>query len=210
MLRSPYAPRNTAACDAVRIVRHHLPAFLERAEQADAPLPSFVTDELTAFLRCGDFEHGFLRLRCFRCADELRVPFSCKARGICPSCIGRRMCEGAALWVDHLLPPVPYRQCVLSFGSPLCVRLGYDASLLAAVCRFVSRRFMQHLRRRLKHHLDLPTGSHLPTSCVTASSTKTPSSPPHSSLACASAFPPKPSGSNPSLLRRPSRSPPSA
>jgi len=28
-------------------------AFLERAKKADAPLPSFVTDELTAFLRCG-------------------------------------------------------------------------------------------------------------------------------------------------------------
>jgi len=29
---------NTAACDTVRIVRHRLPAFLERAEQAEAPL----------------------------------------------------------------------------------------------------------------------------------------------------------------------------
>jgi hypothetical protein len=32
---------------------------------------------------------------------------------VCPSCIGRRMCETAANWLDHLLPRVPYRQCSL-------------------------------------------------------------------------------------------------
>lgn len=157
----PYAPRQTPVCDAVRIVRQHLPGFVERAEQADAALPRFVTDELEGLLRCGDFEHGFLRLRCSRCAEELRVPFSCKARGTCPSCMGRRMCEGAASWVDHLLPAVPYRQWVLSFSSPLCVRLGYDASLLAAVNRSFARRLMQHLRRRVKAELGLPALSRL-------------------------------------------------
>jgi len=53
----------------------------------------------------------------------------------------------------------------------LCVRLGYDASLLAAVCRFFSRRLMQHLRRRLKHHLGLPTGSHLHSGMLTVKRT---------------------------------------
>jgi hypothetical protein len=32
-----------------------------------------------------------------RCGDELRVPFPCKGRGFCPSCMGRRMAEGPAL-----------------------------------------------------------------------------------------------------------------
>ena len=50
-------------------------------------------------LRCGDFEHGFLVAQCQRCGDSLRVPFACKSRGICPSCMGRRMAETAALLV---------------------------------------------------------------------------------------------------------------
>ena len=41
----------------------------------------------------------------------------------CPSCMGRRMAEGAALLVDHVLPAVGYRQWVLSFPGPLAVRL---------------------------------------------------------------------------------------
>ncbi|WP_346660503.1 transposase zinc-binding domain-containing protein [Nannocystis sp. ILAH1] len=46
---------------------------------------------------CGDFELGFVRTACRRCGDVLRVPFACKSRGFCPSCMGRRMAEKAAL-----------------------------------------------------------------------------------------------------------------
>ncbi len=112
-------------------------------------LPKFVLDELEGLLRCGDFEHGFLRFACRRCGDELRVPFSCKARAACPSCIGRRMNETAAAWVDHLLPAVPYRQWVLSFRSSLSVRLGYDATTLKLVCRRLSRHVGRLLCRRV-------------------------------------------------------------
>ena len=44
-----------------------------------------------AYLRCGIPAHGFTRLRCANCASEHRLPFSCKRRGFCPSCGGRRM-----------------------------------------------------------------------------------------------------------------------
>lgn len=43
--------------------------------------------------------------------DSLRL--SCKARGVCPSCAGRRMANAAAHLVDRVLPAVPVRQSVL-------------------------------------------------------------------------------------------------
>lgn len=55
------------------------------------------------------------------------------AMACCPSCMGRRMAEGAALLVDHVLPAVGYRQWVLSFQGPMAERLGYDQALLARV-----------------------------------------------------------------------------
>jgi hypothetical protein len=122
--RNAYLPRQTQHCDALAIVAMHLPGFVERAEQAGAPPPTFALEELRGLLRCGDFEHGFLRFNCTRCGEELRVPFACKGRGVCPSCMGRRMGETAALWVEHLLPPVAYRQFVLSFEGSMAVRLG--------------------------------------------------------------------------------------
>jgi hypothetical protein len=53
--------------------------------------------------------------------------------------MGRRMAEGAALLVDHVLPAVGYRQWVLSFPGPMAVRLGYDAPLLAAIAGRLAR-----------------------------------------------------------------------
>jgi hypothetical protein len=38
------------------------------------------------------------------------IAFSCKGRGICPSCNVRRMAETAARLVDHVFPPLPVRQ----------------------------------------------------------------------------------------------------
>ncbi len=122
----------------------------DRLEQRAGSLPAFVRDELEAFITCGDFEHGFLVAQCQRCGDSLRVPFACKSRGICPSCMGRRMAETAALLVEHRLPAVPWRQWVLSFPGPLAVRLGYDRALLGRVCRRFATRVMQTLRRLTK------------------------------------------------------------
>ena len=75
------------------LVREHLPRFLDRLEGSGASLPGFVRDELEAFTTCGDFEQGFLVVACRRCGEQLRVAFACRSRGICPACIGRRMCE---------------------------------------------------------------------------------------------------------------------
>lgn len=128
---------------------------LQRAEEAGSPLPAFVVDELEGLLRCGDFDYGFLQLHCNRCGHELRVPFSCKARGTCLSCIGRRMGGTASLWVEHLLPAIPYRQWVLSWGGALASRPGYDAELLGRVCQVFSRELSRFLRRRVKREAKL-------------------------------------------------------
>lgn len=60
--------------------------------------------------RCHRELHGFARVRCQTCSDELLVAFSCKRRGICPSCTARRMADTAAHLVNHILPSAPYRQ----------------------------------------------------------------------------------------------------
>jgi hypothetical protein len=45
---------------------------------------------------------GFAWLVCDRCRVHRLVPFSCKGRGFCPSCIRRRMTERALRWVDEM------------------------------------------------------------------------------------------------------------
>ena len=81
-----------------RVVRENLETFLrEVADRSDGGgLPRFVEREFREFLTCGALSRGFARVRCESCAFERLVPFSCKRRGFCPSCGGRRMAEQAA------------------------------------------------------------------------------------------------------------------
>ena len=67
-------------------VRGHLKTFLAEIEQDGSGLPRFVVAEFERYLRCGILANGFARVRCIACGDELLVAFSCKSRGICPSC----------------------------------------------------------------------------------------------------------------------------
>ena len=87
---TPYTPR--AATDTVLydIVQAELAPFLAAARAAEVALPPYVEAELRAFLRCGVLACGFGRARCEACGFDRLVPFSCKRRGVCASCGGRR------------------------------------------------------------------------------------------------------------------------
>jgi Transposase zinc-binding domain len=78
-------------------------------------LPKFVRKELSGYLTCGMLCRGFGRLRCDGCTETRIVAFSCKGRGFCPSCLGRKMAQTAAHLMEHVLPTVPLRQWVLTF-----------------------------------------------------------------------------------------------
>jgi hypothetical protein len=116
----------------------HLGTFLQSwQDDADGRcLPRHVTAELRDFLTCGIAQHGFAHLHCDACHARHVVPFSCKGRAFCPSCGGRRMNEGAANLVDHVLPSgVAIRQWVLTLPFALRFPLAFDARLLGAVHR---------------------------------------------------------------------------
>ena len=73
------------------VVREQLEGFLASSRHRDQAPPRFIEQELRAFLRCGVLAHGFLRVHCDDCGHDRLVAFSCKRRGFCPSCGGRRI-----------------------------------------------------------------------------------------------------------------------
>jgi len=111
-------------------VAQHLETFLERTRTAEHALPAYVEKELRRYLECGVLAHGFVRLVCDDCGQSKIVGFSCKGRGFCPSCTGRRMADTAARLVDNVFPRTPVRQWVLSLPMELRSRLAYDGQLL--------------------------------------------------------------------------------
>jgi len=97
------------------------------------PAGRFVQQEFYDSLRCGILAHGFLRLGCDTCKQEMLVPFSCKRRGFCPSCAGRRLAQMAAHLVEQVIPWVPTRQWVVSVPVPLRYWMASSQDLTAKV-----------------------------------------------------------------------------
>jgi hypothetical protein len=151
MCLDSYAPRRPEESLLHELFREHLATFLAETRDADSGgLPRHVVRELEAFVACGVLAHGFVRVRCPACRAERLVGFSCKGRGFCPSCAGRRMSQAAAHLVDHVLPPgVPLRQWVLSLPRWLRYVLAYDAERTSAVLRVAIRALFVGLRRRM-------------------------------------------------------------
>ena len=142
-------PEETVLYEALR---SHLASFLERCDESgpEAALPAHVRGEFERFLTCGILAHGFVRVRCQTCRDDLLVAFSCRGRGFCPSCGGRRMADTAARWGDRVLPRVPWRQWVLSLPFPLRFRLAWDPELLSEVLAVFQSAIAMRLRAKAR------------------------------------------------------------
>jgi hypothetical protein len=142
-------------------VRRHLETFLEELEQDGSGLPRFVVAEFERYLRCGILANGFARVRCTACGDELLVAFSCKSRGICPSCTTRRMQGTATHLVDRVLPRVPMRQWVLSLPRWARFLLARDPKLITRTLQLALRAIFtrQRLRARQLGVRDARTGA---------------------------------------------------
>ena len=102
--------------------------------------------------------HGFLRVHCDACGHDRLVAFSCKGRGFCPSCGGRRMADTAAQLVDRVLPEVPIRQWVLTLPYPLRYRCAWNARLTSEVLRAFLRAVFADQRRRARRLFGIRKG----------------------------------------------------
>ncbi|WP_434047919.1 MULTISPECIES: transposase [Sorangium] len=115
-------------------------------------IPKHAKKELEAYLDCGLLCRGFARLRCERCEESRLVTFSCKGRGFCPSCLGRRMCATAANLIEDVLPEVAHRPWGVTSPFPWRRRLAQDGALFGVLTRIfvesVERFYEERAARR--------------------------------------------------------------
>jgi hypothetical protein len=116
-----YNPRHPERTLLYQTIAEHFETWHELASagqfdgQGDHHTPKpYVRQAFRKYLECGIFAHGFARARCDDCGHDYFVAYSCKGRGVCPSCNTRRMVETAAHLTDHVFPRLPVRQWVLS------------------------------------------------------------------------------------------------
>ena len=132
-----------------RIVREHLEEFLRGSqEESGRPLPRFVERAFRGYLACGLPSAGFTRLVCAGCERESILAFSCKTRLLCPSCAARHMGDGAAHFLDRVLPDVPYRQVVVSLPYEVRGLLAFRPKVGGAAVRLIDDAVLAWQRQR--------------------------------------------------------------
>jgi len=150
-LRTTYKRREPEKTVLHQVVSAHLESFLRYArDNYRKPLPHYVELELRRFVRCGNLRCGLTRLRCPRCGKDMLVAHSCKGRGVCPSCGGRRMAATALHIVREVLPDCPVRQWVLSVPFPVRRLLAADAKLFGAMVKLFARVVDRFYRERAR------------------------------------------------------------
>lgn len=154
-----YEARRPERTVLYKLIQESWQTFLQQAEAEGRSLPSFVVEEFEAYLRCGIHAAGCLELECADCSRTMVVAYSCKKRGFCPSCLGRRMNELAAHLTDNVVPAVPIRPWV--FTVPVSVRylIAYDRELCGLVFSTFIRAVFRSLRRKAKAELGLASTS---------------------------------------------------
>ena len=90
-----YRPRHPERTVLYRVLFHHFDRFLAeyegRFEREYGFFRPIVREVVEKYLDCGNPRSGFARIRCPDCAEERLVMFSCRTRGFCPSCHGKRL-----------------------------------------------------------------------------------------------------------------------
>jgi hypothetical protein len=136
---TPYRPRCAQATPLYRLVEAHYADVRDGWEECFEVRygfwRSFTDKAVGAYLDCGILDHGFARVRCGACRAEFLVPFSCKGRGLCPSCAAKRAAALAAFLREEVLADVGHAQWVFSIPKMLRPYFLYHRPLLGRLCR---------------------------------------------------------------------------
>jgi hypothetical protein len=165
--RDGYARRRPEETALYETVAERWPALHERLKETGG-LPKFVMREFEEFLKCGIPEEGCLHLVCRSCGYSEVVALSCKKRGFCPSCLGRRMADVAVHLEERVLPSVRIRHWICSLPWGLRALLGYDRELCAEVVRAFVGELSRSLKRIAKRALRLASVKDAHTGAVCA------------------------------------------
>jgi len=148
-----YRPRLGLESDFHRLVREHVDEF--RAVYPDRYARKYghwrpVFDKaVRRFLKCGDIQHGFARVRCPDCRHEFFVAFSCKQRCICPSCSQKRTLLFGMHVAEDVCLRVPHRQFVWTLPKRLRVFFRYHRALLGRLPALAWQSIVQTYRALL-------------------------------------------------------------
>lgn len=155
---SHYRPRDPRRTPLYRVFVDHWETFKaiyeDSYEPQYGPLGPHVEHQaggrpVDAYLECGLYSAGCMRVQCADCGHGFLVPFSCKARYLCPSCHQRKAILWAEEIVDEILEAVPHRQWVFTIPKRLRWFFRRDRKLLGQLSPIAAKVLQSFFREAL-------------------------------------------------------------
>lgn len=144
-----YRRRRPETSTLYQVVQHNLETWLARSYDelnSEKTIPAHVEKEFRHYLDCGILAHGFARVRCEGCGYNYLVAFSCKGRGLCPSCNTQHMVQTASHMIDMVFPAVPVRQWVLSLPKRIRYYVYHSSKIANGVLKILQSEIEKTLR----------------------------------------------------------------
>ena len=88
-----------------------------------------VLQAFDAYLNCGILAHGCARAYCDNCKHSALIAFSCKRRGLCPSCDTKRGLIFAEHLDQNILLALPHRHLVFTLPKRLRIYFKFNRQL---------------------------------------------------------------------------------
>jgi len=134
-----YRPRQPQKTGLYQLMEAHYEEvkalWEERFEKTCGRWRGFLDAVVARYLDCGIPERGFARVVCESCRAEFLLCFSCKARGLCPSCDAKRAAAFAAFLKDELLEDVGHALWTFSLPKMLRPYFLFHRELLTELAR---------------------------------------------------------------------------
>jgi len=128
-----YRRRTPEQSELYRVVYHGRDelsrVWEDRFQSTYGVLRDEVLTTFDEYLNCGLLAHGAARVYCDTCKHSLLVAFSCKKRGLCPSCGAKRAVKFGEHLYDSVLERTPHRHCGFTLPKRLRGYFRYDRSL---------------------------------------------------------------------------------
>ena len=110
-----YRPRRPEKTPLYQLLKKHYTSWHRDRSKDETEVPNYISKAFQKYLGCGILAKGFACAHCEGCGSNFFIAYSCKARGVCPSCNQRAMVQTASHLIESVLPRLPYRQFVMSF-----------------------------------------------------------------------------------------------
>ena len=134
-----YSRRQPENSVLYRLIYHHRDELERRWDELFSDrygaLRPAALNTLDEYLNCGILAHGCARAYCSACKHSELIAFSCKKRGVCPSCAAKRAVVFAENLHQNILLPYPHRHLVFTLPKRLRPFFRFDRKLLAILFR---------------------------------------------------------------------------